>query len=248
MQDKLDCQHNFCGWSYLFKGTEEKDLWSLLSSPPRPSQGQPSHSSWVRHTKMDIIRTESTSSLSSCFLPCISVSISCLHFPVPPPPSAMTDPLWSPRLLSPWRPHMVLACMLITGSAELDTHHQHWLLFYAHQTHSAHHLSEKLLDEEQVETGKISTWQSLPALNYISVSTRQCPHIFLPLFHPLQSFSSISYQENGNWLGSWKEQGEGIGGVERGVKMGSGQKQIEVKRIHQIQRFGIKGKAPDALK
>ena len=190
MQDKLDCQHNFCGWSYLFKGTEGKDLWNLLSSPPRPSQGQPSHPSWVRHTKMDIIRTESTSSLSSCFLPCISLSISCLPFPVPPPPSAMTDPLWSPRLLTPRRPHMVLACTLITGSAEARHPPSTSTLVLCPSDPQCTSSQWKTLDQEQVETGKISTWQSLPALNYISVSTRQCPHIFLPFFQPLHSLSA----------------------------------------------------------
>ena len=123
---------------------------------------------------MDTIRTESTSSLSSLYF-----SLHMLwriHCGVPD--------FW--LLAGPtscWPAHSLQKVQ------KLDIHHQHRLLFYAHQTHSAHHLNENLLDREQVETGKISTWQSLPALNYISVSTRQCPHIFLPLFHPLHSLS-----------------------------------------------------------
>lgn len=141
MQDKLDCQHNFCGWSYLFKGTEEKDLWNLLSSLPRPSHKQPSHSSWVRHTKMDVIRTESTSSLSSCFLPYFSPSHVSLSL------FLLLHLLWRFHCGVPdfWLPEGPMWCWPARSSQEvqrLDTHHQHWLLFYAHQTHSARHLNE----------------------------------------------------------------------------------------------------------
>ena len=157
MQDKLDCQHNFCGWSYLFKGTEEKDLWNLLSSPLKPSQEQWSHSSWVRHAKMDTVRTESTSSLSSlCFslhhsspFHCLS---SCICYDGSSVESQTSDSREAPHRAS------------LQEVQRLDIHHWHRLLYYAHQTHSAHHLSEKLLDQEQVETGKISSWQLLPVL------------------------------------------------------------------------------------
>lgn len=216
----------------------------MLSSPPRPSQEQSSHSSWVRHAKMDTVRTESTSSLSSlCFslhhaspFPCPS---SCICYDGSSAESQTSDSREA---------HIVLACTFIQEAQRLDIHRATSTLVLC--------LSDPQCTTSQRETlgpgtsrSRISSWQSLPVLIIFPFPPDNA-HIFLPLFHSLHSLSSVSdRQKNSSWLGSWKERGEGWGGVKRGVmKMGSGQKEIKVKAYPPGSTFWHQRKGPDAAK
>lgn len=236
MQDKLDCQHNFCGWSYLFKGTEGNDLWNLLSSSPKPSQEQSSHSSWVSHAKMDTLRTESF----PLSLPCVSLSITLLPFPVPPPAYAIADLCGVPDFRL-GRPHIVLACTFITGSAEARHPPLTSTLVLCLSDPQCTSSQRETLGPGTSRNRKNKFMTVTPCLNYISVSPDNA-HIFLPLFHSLHSLKA-PFQIGRTATGLVAEKNEEKGWVEvREWWRWERTKEIKVSVSTRF-NFGIKGKA-----
>lgn len=160
-----------------------------MSSTPRPSQVFPDEMHRVR-CKYDTIGAKHTPSPSSSLLPSLALSIS-----LPPPllfPSlwqiadftATTAEFQTPGSLK--ASHPAKTARPLPDVLSLDIHHQHQVLYYAHKTCSSHHVNEKLLDQETGEAEKVNAWQSLPALNCISLLpldlSLPLPFLLLSLF------------------------------------------------------------------